>query len=109
MPLLLLAQIVEKPDWRVVADSWPRLLLLASLGIARYNLLLYTALQYTTPQPASLINAANPAVMMVVLAAILVRERPGCSSSPVSLSVRCAPLAVLATRPIRCRQPPNVS
>lgn len=76
IPLLVLAQIVEKPDWRVVADSWPWLLLLASLGIAGYNLLLYTALQYTTPQSASLINAANPAVM-VVLAAILVRERPG--------------------------------
>jgi drug/metabolite transporter (DMT)-like permease len=39
-------------------------------------MLLYTALQYTTPQSASLINAANPAVM-VVLAALLLRERIG--------------------------------
>jgi len=76
VPLLILAQVVEKPDWRQVLRHWPRLLLLAALGVGGYNLLLYTALQYTTPQSASLINAANPAVM-VVLAALLLRERIG--------------------------------
>ncbi|KGJ71957.1 hypothetical protein GY21_18585 [Cryobacterium roopkundense] len=76
VPLLILAQVVEKPDWRLVVRHWPRLLLLAALGVGGYNLLLYTALQYTTPQSASLINAANPAVM-VVLAALLLRERIG--------------------------------
>jgi len=76
IPLLILAQVVEKPDWRQVLRHWPRLLLLAALGVGGYNLLLYTALQYTTPQSASLINAANPAVM-VVLAALLLRERIG--------------------------------
>ncbi|WP_035876965.1 DMT family transporter [Cryobacterium sp. MLB-32] len=76
VPLLILAQVVEKPDWRQVARHWPRLLVLAALGVGGYNLLLYTALQYTTPQSASLINAANPAVM-VVLAALLLRERIG--------------------------------
>lgn len=76
VPLLILAQVVEKPDWRNVVRHWPRLLLLAGLGVGGYNLLLYTALQYTTPQSASLINAANPAVM-VVLAALLLRERIG--------------------------------
>ena len=76
LPLLILAQVVEKPDWRNVLRHWPRLLLLAALGVGGYNLLLYTALQYTTPQSAALINAANPAVM-VVLAALLLRERIG--------------------------------
>ncbi len=76
VPLLILAQVVEKPRWRQVLRHWPRLLLLAGLGVGGYNLLLYTALQYTTPQSASLINAANPAVM-VVLAAVLLRERIG--------------------------------
>ena len=76
VPLLILAQVVEKPDWRQVLRHWPRLLLLAGLGVGGYNLLLYTALQYTSPQSASLINAANPAVM-VVLAALLLRERIG--------------------------------
>jgi len=76
VPLLILAQVVEKPSWRQALRHWPRLLLLSALGIGGYNLLLYTALQYTTPQSASLINAANPAVM-VVLAALLLRERIG--------------------------------
>lgn len=74
VPLLILAQVVEKPRWGQVLQHWPRLLLLAGLGVGGYNLLLYTALQYTSPQSASLINAANPAVM-VVLAAVLLRER----------------------------------
>ncbi|TDW30313.1 DMT family transporter [Cryobacterium psychrophilum] len=76
VPLLALAHVVEKPNWRKVLRHWPRLLLLAGLGVGGYNMLLYTALQYTTPQSASLINAANPAVM-VVLAALLLRERIG--------------------------------
>ncbi|TFD64166.1 DMT family transporter [Cryobacterium ruanii] len=76
IPLLILAQVVERPNWAQVLRRWPRLLLLAALGVGGYNLLLYTALQYTTPQSASLINAANPA-MMVVLAAVLLRERIG--------------------------------
>lgn len=76
VPLLVLAQVVEKPDWRAVARHWPRLLLLAALGLAGYTLLLYAALRYTSPQSAALINAANPAVM-VVLAAVLLRERMG--------------------------------
>ncbi|MDJ0338763.1 DMT family transporter [Cryobacterium sp. PH31-O1] len=76
IPLLILAQVVERPNWALVLRHWPRLLLLAALGVGGYNLLLYTALQYTTPQSASLINAANPAVM-VVLAAMLLRERIG--------------------------------
>ncbi|TFB72089.1 DMT family transporter [Cryobacterium glaciale] len=76
VPLLILAQVVERPNWASVLRHWPRLLLLAALGVGGYNLLLYTALQFTTPQSASLINAANPAVM-VVLAAVLLRERIG--------------------------------
>lgn len=76
VPLLVLAQVIEKPDWRAVARAWPRLLLLSGLGVIGYTLLLYTALQYTSALSASLINAANPAVM-VLLAAVLVRERMG--------------------------------
>lgn len=76
VPLLVLAQLIEKPDWRAVLRHWPRLLLLAALGLTGYTLLLYGALQFTTPQSASLVNAANPAVM-VVLAALLLHERMG--------------------------------
>ena len=75
-PLLVLAQVIERPRWRAVLAEWPRLLILAVLGVAGYTLLLYSALQFTSPLSASLINAANPAVM-AVLAAILLRERIG--------------------------------
>jgi len=76
VPLLILAQLVEKPDWRRALRSWRRLAVLAALGVAGYVLLLYTALEYTSALSASLINAANPAVM-ALLAAIVLRERLG--------------------------------
>src|ERR1700712_2185829 len=66
LPLLLLAQLIERPRWRSVLAEWPRLLLLAVLGVAGYTLFLYSALEFTTPLSASLINAANPAVMVVL-------------------------------------------
>ena len=80
LPLLLLAQLIERPRWRAVLAEWPRLLLLAVLGVAGYTLFLYSALEFTTPLSASLINAANPAVM-VLLAALLLRERIGVAAA----------------------------
>lgn len=74
VPLLLIAQLVERPDWRCALREWPRLLLLSALGMLAYNLLLYAALETTTPIGASLVNAANPA-LMALLAAWIVRER----------------------------------
>ena len=76
VPLLILAQLVEKPDWRRALRSWRRLAVLAALGVAGYVLLLYTALEYTSALSASLINAANPAIM-ALLAAVVLRERLG--------------------------------
>ncbi|MFB2579962.1 DMT family transporter [Herbiconiux sp. P15] len=73
-PLLLIAQLVERPRWRVVLRSWPRLLLLAGLGLLGYNLLLYSALQFTDAFDASLITAFNPA-LIVIAAAVFLRER----------------------------------
>lgn len=74
-PLLALAQLIERPDWRAALKSWRWILLMGVLGLAAYTLLLYAALQYTTALNASLINAANPAVI-VVLAVVFLRERP---------------------------------
>jgi drug/metabolite transporter (DMT)-like permease len=76
LPLLVLAHLVERPRWGDVLAEWPRLLILAILGVTAYTLLLYSALQFTTALSASLINAANPAVM-AVLSAVLLRERIG--------------------------------
>lgn len=74
VPLLALAHLVEKPDWRAVLRRWPVLLLLSALGMSGYTLLLYTALGYTSAMNASLITAANPA-LIVVMAIVLLGER----------------------------------
>lgn len=76
LPLFALAQLIERPDWRAVLRHWPRLLVMAALGMVGYNLALYAALRFTTPVSASLINALNPALIALV-AAILLRERLG--------------------------------
>ncbi|CAN7273322.1 DMT family transporter [Pseudarthrobacter oxydans] len=75
VPLLVLAQLVEKPDWRAVLRHWPVLLLLSCLGMSAYTLLLYSALGHTSALNASLVTAANPALIMV-LAVLLLRDRP---------------------------------
>lgn len=70
VPLLVLAQLVERPDWAAVARRWRVLLLMGLLGVASYPLLLYTALVYTSAASASIINAMNP-VAIVVAAVVL--------------------------------------
>ncbi|QDY90606.1 DMT family transporter [Arthrobacter sp. UKPF54-2] len=74
LPLLALAHFVEKPDWRAVLRRWPVLLLLSVLGMSGYTLLLYGALGYTSAMNASLITAANPA-LIVVMAIFLLGEK----------------------------------
>ncbi|MDQ0849508.1 drug/metabolite transporter (DMT)-like permease [Arthrobacter sp. B3I9] len=74
VPLLFLAQFVEKPDWRAVLRRWPALLFLSALGMSGYTLLLYGALGYTSALNASLITAANPA-LIVVMAIVLLGEK----------------------------------
>ncbi len=73
IPLVVIAQIVERPQWREVPYHLPRLALLAGLGMIGYNLLLYYALHYTTGVGAAVVNAANPA-LMALLAAVLVKS-----------------------------------
>jgi drug/metabolite transporter (DMT)-like permease len=76
LPLLAMAQMVDKPDWRDVLRRWPTLLLLGALGMCGYTLLLYAALQHTSALNASLITAANPA-LIVILAIFILGEWPG--------------------------------
>lgn len=74
VPLLLLARFLEKPDWPAVLRRWPALLLLSVLGMSGYTLLLYGALGHTSAMNASLLTAANPA-LIVVLAVVLLGEK----------------------------------
>lgn len=74
IPLIILAQVLEKPRWREQGKNWRWHLVLGLLGLAGYTLLLYAALTQTSALNASLINAVNPALIM--LASVLVlRER----------------------------------
>lgn len=72
LPLVVVAQLVERPRWREVARQWRPLLLLGLIGAAGYPLLLYAALQHTSAANASVINAANPA--LIVVAAVLLGQ-----------------------------------
>ena len=74
LPLLAIAQLVERPQWRQVLAAWPWLIALSVFGLLGYNLLLYTALEHTDAFSASLINAFNPALITLAAAAFL-RER----------------------------------
>lgn len=74
VPLLLIAQLVERPCWRSVLAAWPWLLALGVFGLLGYNLLLYFALEHTDAFNASLINAFNPA-LITLAAALFLRER----------------------------------
>jgi drug/metabolite transporter (DMT)-like permease len=69
--LLIIANIIEKPNCKQVSKSWPILLFLEFNGLIGYNLALYTALTYTTIVNASLVSALNPALMVAVFAVVL--------------------------------------
>lgn len=75
VPLLVIAQVVERPDWRAVLRTWPRQVVLALLGMVGYALFVYTALQHTSSVNASLVNALNPA-LIALGGALLVRRAP---------------------------------
>ena len=72
VPLVALAHVLERPRWGEVLRAWRSMLVLSLIGVAGYPLLLYTALQHTTAVNASLINAANPA--LIVVAAVLLGQ-----------------------------------
>lgn len=71
IPMLILAHYVEKPVWTVVLRSWFKILSLSALGIAGYSFMFYEALGTTTPINASLINAFNPALIIIASALFL--------------------------------------
>lgn len=81
VPLLVTAQLVERPSWRLVLAALPWLATLGVFGLLGYNLLLYVALEHTDPFNASLINAFNPA-LITLAAAVFLRER----LTPVSIA-----------------------
>lgn len=73
--LIPISYWIERPNYReIFKRSWLPLSVMGILGIIGYNLLLYGALEYTSPLNASLVNALNPA-MMVVFSYFILKER----------------------------------
>lgn len=74
IPLIVLAAVLEHIDVKAIVRGLPRMIVLSIIGMVGFNLLLYGALHFTTPIGASLVNAANPAVM-VLLSVLLTAQR----------------------------------
>ncbi|WP_417819081.1 DMT family transporter [Tritonibacter scottomollicae] len=71
--LLPLAWPHLKRDWPVLKANWRMMLLLGALGIGAFNTLLYTGLQTTTALNAMLLQAAQPALILI-MGAFLMRD-----------------------------------
>lgn len=95
VPLLVIAQLVERPDWRAVLRTWRRQVVLALLGMAGYALLLYSALQHTSSVNASLVTALNPALIALLGAAVARRAPSG--RSVVGMLIGLAGVLVVLT------------
>ncbi len=96
VPLVVLAQWIERPDWRAALRRWPLLLLLSLLGMAAFPLALYEALRDTTAVNAALITAVNPALITLV-AVLVLREVLGWRGwTGIALSVVGVLIVILA-------------
>ncbi len=72
--LFPIAHFLEKPEWKSVKKVWPSLVMMGILGIVAYNMLLYSALDYTSSTNAAFVSALNPGVM-VIFSVFLTREK----------------------------------
>ncbi|MGK9146534.1 DMT family transporter [Plantibacter flavus] len=72
--IVLLAIVVERPDWRAALREWPKHLVLGLLGLVAFCLFSYEALRHTSSLDASLVGATNPA-LIAVTATVLARQR----------------------------------
>jgi len=72
--LFPIAHYIEKPVWHRVRKEWLLLLCMGIFGIIGYNLVLYSALEFTTATNAALVSALNPGVI-VIFSMILYSEK----------------------------------
>ncbi|WP_312520247.1 DMT family transporter [Anaerospora sp.] len=64
--LFPIAYYFEKMEWKSIKEEWLLLTSMGVLGIIGYNLLLYSALAYTTATNAALVSALNPGIIVLV-------------------------------------------
>jgi drug/metabolite transporter (DMT)-like permease len=74
LPLIALAWLIERPNWRAALREWKLHLLQSVLGLTGYTLLLYAGLGLTGAVNAAVISAINPATIALG-AAIFLHER----------------------------------
>ncbi|MDQ2661796.1 MAG: DMT family transporter, partial [Actinomycetota bacterium] len=74
VPLIAIAWLIERPNWRLALREWKLHLLQSLLGLVAYTLLLYAALGLTGAVNAAVISAINPATIALG-AAIFLHER----------------------------------
>ncbi len=72
--LFPIAYFIEKPNWKLVSKAWLPLVSMGLLGIFGYNMVLYSALKYTSSTNAALVSALNPAVI-VLFSVFMLREK----------------------------------
>jgi len=72
--VLVVAAPHLKKDWPAVRRHWPILLLLSAIGIAAFNSLLYSGLQWTTAINSFLLQATMP-VFIVWLSFIFFKQK----------------------------------
>lgn len=66
---LILAPFAARPvrrDWPAIVRAWKAIVLLGLLGVGAFNAFLYAGLRYTTATNALLLQAAIPAMVMVL-------------------------------------------
>ncbi len=64
--LFPIAYYFEKMEWKSIKEEWLLLTSMGVLGIIGYNLLLYSALAYTTATNAALVSALTPGIIVLV-------------------------------------------
>ncbi|WP_096200589.1 DMT family transporter [Bacillus sp. FJAT-45350] len=72
--LFPIAYLLEKPKLQAIKKSWHLLLIMGILGTIGYNLILYSALSFTSATNAALVSALNPGVI-VLFSVFLLREK----------------------------------
>jgi len=72
--LFPIAYCFEKIEWEIVKKDWLLLTSMGVLGVIGYNMVLYSALAYTTATNAALVSALNPGII-VLFSVVLTGER----------------------------------
>ena len=73
--LLVLAAVLDRPDWRAVLRRWPVHLGQSLLGFSGFSLFTYLAVEQISPVNAALMQTLNPALILL-LTGMLARIAP---------------------------------